>query len=626
MKRDLYIYDEPKSHPWVRRFLILALFLALVAGLVTGAYMIRTERSLARAVEAYEAALADHDYQTAVSLYRQAQERALGTGPLQTQAERHKQVMQEIEAVTQAHLDTVMVKMRSGQRLSEQDIDFIAKMEEVTAVHIAQEVRRMAAGFVAGDVSRLALERVFEQLADLDNLRPAIGGLPDQLPQMIQAEPAISRARAAIADGEYWTAHDIYLQVLEDDELSGFVHEQTRLWLEACEADMYEPLMRQAETLMEGGRYLSAVKALERLADVYPGDSRIAASLAEVRPFVPELARTQLNPEFISIRPLIVNTDRAFDGDAYAATANDAMITVAEFKAILRQLYENDYILIDSNIIYDDDRSLRTLEVPAGKKPLVLVIDGLNYYASRRETGNAWDLVLDENGDVSAVYPDARGEWVVDREGEMIGILDNFVSQHPDFSLNGAKGTISLSGYECIFGKVTDRHQLDQRNRALQDNNHEPEWLSDTEIDANKEEVQAIMRRLKETGWVFASSTYGYINASEYPMERIADDTEKWLEQVGSLTGPVTMLNYPNGAFIPGSDERSIYLRDQGFILFGSLGTRPYFVTPRTDSLPYHFVDKTPINGFSLRNSGHYALERFFDASSVYDEENRPRS
>ena len=624
MPKDIYIHEEQTRHSWVRRVLVLTLFLALAAGLAAGAYLIRTEQSIERAVETYEAALADHDYQEALSLYRRAQERALASGPLQQHNERHQQVMQEIEAITQSQIDDVLVKMRSGQMLTEQEIAFVADMEEVTAVHIVQEVRRMAAGFVAGDVSRPALERVFEQLAALDNLRPAIGSLPDQMDQMIMAEPYISKARTAIDEGDYWTAHELYMEVLDDDTMGVFVHEQTQLWIEACEAQMYDPLIQIAETLKEGGRYLSAVESLERLSEVYPNDARIASMLSAARPYVPELVRTQLNPEFISIRPLIIDTDRAFDGDAYAVTANDAMITAAEFKAILRQLYENDYILIDSNIIYDQDRMRRTLEVPPGKKPLVLVIDGLNYYASRRETGNAWDLVIDENGDVSALYPDARGDWVVDREGEMIGLLDNFVRQHPDFSLNGAKGTISLSGYECIFGKVTDRSQVDQRNRSLQENNHNPESLSDADIAANKEEVMAIMQRLKETGWVFASSTYGYINASEHSLERIIDDTEKWLDQVGSLTGPVTMLNYPNGAFIPGADERSQYLREQGFVLFGSLGVRPYFVTPDTDALKYHFVDKTPINGFSLRNSGHYALDRFFDASSVYDAENRP--
>lgn len=81
------------------------------------------------------------------------------------------------------------------------------------------------------------------------------------------------------------------------------------------------------------------------------------------------------------------------------------------------------------------------------------------------------------------------------------------------------------------------------------------------------------------------------------------------------------MLHYPNGAFITGSDERAEYLKDQGFILFGGIGASAYlFIGNR-----YIYVDKVPINGFTLRNSRQYGLERFFDAGRVYDSAARNR-
>ena len=296
------------------------------------------------------------------------------------------------------------------------------------------------------------------------------------------------------------------------------------------------------------------------------------------------------------------------------------MLTASEFSAMLEQLYANNFILVDSSKIYTADRQLNQLQLPAGKKPLVIVLEGLNYYASRRATGNCWDLVLDEGGEVSAEYPDGSGQLIIDRKGEAIGLLDLFVSEHPDFSLDGAKGTISLTGYECIFGTITDADQLDDRNKALQDNGMAGISLTEDEITANYQRVAEIAERLKTTGWLFASSTYGFIDARILDLAKIQADTRKWQAQVGSLTGEVGFLNYPNGSFLNGSDSRSIWLQEQGFILFGGLGTTTYLYAGEN----YIYIDKTPINGFTMRNKETYHLDRFFDVSKVYDQAARP--
>jgi hypothetical protein len=291
------------------------------------------------------------------------------------------------------------------------------------------------------------------------------------------------------------------------------------------------------------------------------------------------------------------------------------MLTVTEFTAMLETLYANEYILVDSDRLYGLDRKLQSLYLPPDKKPLVLVIEGMNYYASRRQTGNAWNLVLDEGGCVAAQYRDEKGNRVIDRRGEAIGILDEFVEEHPDFSLDGAKGTLSLTGYECIFGYVTHEDQLDDRNQALLNNNMAPMTLTEKDLENNTLAVREIVAVLKETGWIFASSTYGFINARDHELNRIQQDTEKWLDQVGSLVGPVSILHYPNGAFIQGSDERAEYLKEQGFILFGGIGAQSYLYAGDR----YIYVDKVPINGYTLRHSDLYDLDRFFDAAQVID-------
>ncbi|HBP37742.1 MAG TPA: hypothetical protein DD640_03185 [Clostridiales bacterium] len=622
MSRAYYIRDESPGSPLLRRLLIIVLSLALAGGIGTGLYLYRSSLQSARNLQDFQEALQAGEYAAAVGVFRQTQEKALAAGPFDRNQAQYQDVLALMETQIGQRLDAMEEQLRQGQTLSGDDLSFAETMAELTAVRLATYLRGLCADYLCGAVKRPVVEKAFAQLAQLDNLAPAIGGLPDQFDRIEAAQPQF---RAAIADleiAEYWSCYQTLQNLLNDSTMAGFVQEQAQLMADECAAAMYQPLLEQARLLMAGGRYLTAQDALQELAVVFPEDPDLLADLAECRTRVPE----QLAPysgiiEVITVKPLIVRPEKAFDGDSYAGAANDSMLTVGEFNAMLEQLYANQYILIDSSRIYTEDRRLNELQLPPGKKPLVLVLEGLNYYATRRETGNCWNLVLDEGGEVSAEYPDASGNMIVDRGGEAIGILDEFVAAHPDFSLDGAKGTISLTGYECVFGYVTDQDQLDDRNQALQDNGMAAVSLTGDDITANRQQAQEIIDRLKMTGWLFASSTYGFIDARNQTMERIQADTQKWLDQVGKLTGPVGFLNYPNGSFLTGSDERAIWLKEQGFILFGGLGTTAYLYAGED----YIYVDKTPINGFTLRNAASYQLSRLFDAGLVYDRNVRPR-
>ena len=143
---------------------------------------------------------------------------------------------------------------------------------------------------------------------------------------------------------------------------------------------------------MKGGRYVTAYDQLQRLAEVFPEDATIQNYTSESAPFVPEkmVLWGEYNlVEIITIRPLIIDEKTAFDGDQYETAANDAMLTEQEFRRMLDELYKNDYVLIDAFHLYTEEGRLQEFWVPEGKKPLVLVLDSLNYYVTRRETGNA---------------------------------------------------------------------------------------------------------------------------------------------------------------------------------------------------------------------------------------------
>jgi hypothetical protein len=616
MARGYTIQEEEVQRPLFRRILIGLLTLALLVSVPVGLVLhVRTLRA-EQALEQFDAAMEAGRFGEAVSVYRSVREKALADGADADPDSFYRSALDAMERQSGAVLSQIEHKLDRGIALSSEEITLAEGLEELSASRLITALRALGRRFLLMEIERGTLDLAFSQLENLANVRQGVSGLSDEFNRMEALRPQAAQAAADLAAGRYWASWEAWQQLLAQGDLGGFTREQLLEQAENCQKMMYAPLMDHVRTLMDGGRYLSAEHELKSLQAVFPDQSEIARALEQCAPYVPDKLEAYQGPiEFITVKPLINNPAKAFDGDAYAAAAQDSMLTTSEFSAMLEALYANGFILIDADRLYDEERQLQTLRLPAGKKPLVLVLEGLNYYVTRRETGNSWDLVLDEGGEVAAQYMDAEGHLVVDRRGEAIGILDLFVADHPDFALDGAKGTISLTGYEGVFGRITDRDQLDDRNKALQDHGMAPVSLTDQEIEANRAAVREIVERLKETGWIFASSTYGFINAREQDLARIKTDTEKWLGQVGSLTGPVSILHYPNGAFITGSDERAHYLKEQDFVLFGGIGSTAYLYLGDR----YIYVDKVPVNGYTLRNSGQFGLERFFGSRRILD-------
>ncbi len=617
----IFTSQEKSEKSWPRRILVGLMASVLVASLVIGSVIYLRHARAEQVLTSFQSALDEGSYNEVIELYRMVREKALVDDPLDRNAERFREALGVMEKTTGEMLLDIEGKLTAGQVLAEEEIRLVENLAELSAARMITRLRTIARDYLFGRVGRAVVDRAFTQIGSLENISQGVAGLPDEFDQMeaLRLDAALSVSH--LEQHQYWTAWEICEKLLAAEEAGPFVREQLLLYQQQCRDEMYQPLLEEALRRVEGGRYLSAHQELTALQAVFPDATAIRNALETCVRYLPEKLEMYNGPvEFITIKPLIHDSHQAFSGP-YASAADETMLTVSEFSAMISALYDRGYILIDGDALYNEQREPQTLQLPPGKKPLVLVVEGVNYYVTRQKSGNAWNLVLDDAGEVAAEYYDETGRRVVERGAEVIGLLDQFVAEHPDFALDGAKGTLSLTGYECIFGYVTDRDQLDDRNQALQQHGLPVLTISDAELETNRETVRRIADRLIATGWRFASSTYGFINARDQSMERIQEDTEKWLTQVGSLTGPVTMLHYPNGAFISGSDERAEYLKDQGFILFTGLGPTAYLYLGDR----YLYVDKVPVNGYTLRNSQAFGLERFFDASRIMDRAARGR-
>ena len=326
--------------------------------------------------------------------------------------------------------------------------------------------------------------------------------------------------------------------------------------------------------------------------------------------------------EHLFFHPVIAYPELAFDGDSQENGLDDYMVTVDEYNKILQSLYEKGYVLVDIGDVWSETEGedgqpemvRNTLYLPEGKKPLVLSFDDTNYYPYMLENGLTYKLVIGEDLKIASWGRDPEGNEVVSRDLDAIPILDKFVEEHPDFSPFGAKGCLSLTGYEGILGYRT---QKDTR-----------EWDDTKEASRQKEReaVAPIVEELRRTGWTYGSHTWGHIRLGDGNMTRIEADTQRWLDEVGSLVGETDILFYPHGERPDGNDWTMTgpafqYLQSQGFRVFCSVGVESFSFIKK--DICAVICDRLHPDGTTLRHSRDRYLQ-FYDAKNIIDLEARP--
>ena len=329
--------------------------------------------------------------------------------------------------------------------------------------------------------------------------------------------------------------------------------------------------------------------------------------------------------EHLFFHPVVAYPELAFDGDSQANGIDDWMVTVEEYNRILQSVYDNGYILVDINDVWSETTGedgqpkmvRNTLYLPEGKKPLILSYDDVNYYDYMLKDGFTYKLILGEDGLLWSWGKDPQGNEVVSQDLDALTILDKFVREHPDFSPFGAKGSLSLTGYQGILGyrTNTDTKDWDEAREAVRQQ--------------EREAVKPIIAELKRTGWTFGSHTWGHINLSNHSVESVKEDTQRWLDEVGSLVGPTTILYYPHGARPDGGDWQQTgpvfqYLQSQGFRVFASVGIESFSYIKK--DICAVICDRLHPDGTTLRSAS--CLERymkFYDARQVIDLSVRPQ-
>lgn len=168
---------------------------------------------------------------------------------------------------------------------------------------------------------------------------------------------------------------------------------------------------------------------------------------------------------------------------------------------------------------------------------------------------------------------------------------------HPDFSINGAKGVIAVTGYEGILGYRT--------------NSGSSTYVKDVEA------VKPIILKLKSSGWRFASHSYSHAQVyseGTVSLTKVIDDVKRWDAEVRSLVGDTDIFIGPFGQIFKKDDPRRVYLNQHGFHVFCGVGMDKYFEYFPTELV----MNRADIDGYRLSHPSHW-LKEYFDANKVRD-------
>lgn len=294
----------------------------------------------------------------------------------------------------------------------------------------------------------------------------------------------------------------------------------------------------------------------------------------------------------LSFRTLMADLSKAAADPDRGSRYLKNYITTGEFSAILDQLYANGYVLVS---LYDfavpvtnEDGSVgvnrTSIRLPEGKKPIILTQEGVNYYSHTENCGGFADsLVVNASGELTCRLGDSEGAF------DLVPVLNDFLAQHPDFSYEGARATIAVSGYEGLFGMTLDQSA----------------------------EIQAVADKLRAQGYDIACYTYADMEYADFGAAGIQEDLDKWNAEIVPVLGTTDMLVYPTGGDIKGQEAYSgskyDALHGYGFRYFVGVTNGTQWGMTTGD---YARQTRTLVTGANLADHPDW-FDGMFDAASV---------
>ncbi len=464
------ITRERKGYTLTQKAIVIMCVLSLVASIIVFVNIDKKNRQNAQVLNSFSEALDSGDYEKAISIYRGIYDEVVASDASERDSyEFQMEMLNSMTTIVSERVTALQERIRNERYvLSVSDLAFLNGMQELTGSLMSDWLYSLCEDFLLGSIEKPDVSFIFEQLVTITNISATASSLLMEVDTIEVARGLVQSAESSLLNGDYISAVTTYLDVSETYD--GFVYDYSVDRVNEIKEEMYEPMLQEGEHMLERFQYYSAEELLSDLAAIFPEDERIGADLLEATSNTQPVSEYLGPVEVLSISNLIVDESQAFD-TSISGSGSDLHLTCDEFLAVLENLYANDYVLVDAEGLVDlsstDYLVEQNLVVPDGKKPVIIIIEALDYPAIQYETGVCESLVLNDQGQVCGQYRNSDGQAMISRDAEAIGILDEFVEMHPDFSFNGVKGVISVCGYESCFGYVVNQDEVDDRNSAF---------------------------------------------------------------------------------------------------------------------------------------------------------------
>lgn len=381
-----------------------------------------------------------------------------------------------------------------------------------------------------------------------------------------------------------------------------------------------EALLSRARALATGYDYDGAVELLKADGE-FSTDPQVLEAIAGYETIKEGLVRANVGKiTHVFFHSLVVDNQKAFDGDEDEKGYNQVMTTVGEFKKILQAMYDKGFVLVRlHDLAYETtDENGKTvmkagdIMLPEGKTPFVMSQDDLCYYKYMAGDGFATRMVVGEDGKPACEMKMDDGTVSVGAY-DLVPILEEFIQEHPDFSYKGARAVLAFTGYQGILGYRTAASYADS-----------PTYEQD------RQEAARVAQCLKDNGWELASHSWGHLDLGTIEMDRFKADVDKWEREVDSLIGPTDIILYPFGADIGDwhpyttENERYNYLHAAGFRYFCNVDSNQYWVQIGDDFLRQ---GRRNLDGYRMwkditaEDPSHRKLDDLFRAEDVFDKD-----
>ena len=124
--------------------------------------------------------------------------------------------------------------------------------------------------------------------------------------------------------------------------------------------------------------------------------------------------------------------------------------------------------------------------------------------------------------------------------------------------------------------------------------------------------ARRLAERLKATGWVLASHSYGHIDFKNDSEPITHRDTDRWMAEVAPITGATDIFVYPFGAAPTTGSPTVQMLRTNGFTILCDIDV----VARLTERDGVVVMSRRHIDGIAF-SSQRKALAPFFDVATV---------